>query len=137
VRQAVQNLLHFPVIAALIDEADLAALAQVEEPGTEVLRELLRDLQAQPAASTAQVLERWRDHPAGERLARLAATDSITPHESAAGDELRNALRRLAQGAATAELDALIAKEQASGLDAAERARLLQLLQESRQKHRD
>ena len=42
------------------------------------------------------------------------------------------ALRRLAQGTTAAEIDALLAKEQATGLDAAERDRLRQLLSESR-----
>jgi DNA primase len=134
VRQAVQNLLQFPAIAARVSVADMAALEQVDEPGIDFLRELLVDLQAKPAASTAQVLERWRDHAAGERLARLAATESITPDESAASDELHNAVRRLLQGTVTAELDALIAREQQGGLDAEGRDRLLELLQESRQK---
>ena len=37
----------------------------VDEPGADVLRELLDNLNVQPATSTAQVLERWRDHPLG------------------------------------------------------------------------
>jgi DNA primase len=132
VRQAVQNLLLFPSIAARVAPRDVEALAGLDEPGMDVLRELLDSLQDEPATRTAQVLERWREHPAGERLARLAAVKSITPDEAAAGDEFINALRRLAQGTTAAEIDALLAKEQSTGLDAAERDRLRQLLSESR-----
>ena len=80
----------------------------------------------------AQLLERWRDHPAAERLGRLAAEPSIVPDESAALDELRNALQKLAQGSSAAELDALIAKEGGEGLTPAERERLLELLRRNR-----
>ena len=132
VRQAVQNLLHFPQIIERIAPGDIDALDAAAEPGMDVLRELLATLKEHPAANTAQVLERWREHPAGERLARLAMAESITPDEKAAGDELLTALQKLAHAVSTNELDALIAKEGASGLDAGERERLLVLLREAR-----
>jgi DNA primase len=128
VRQAVHTLLMFPASAQRLSPADRAALDAVDEPGADILRELLDSLQSQPATSTAQLLERWRDHPAGERLARLAVSESIVPDEQAAGDELLTAVQKLAQAPAGAELDALLAKEQQSGLDGPERERLLQLL---------
>jgi DNA primase len=132
VRQAVHTVLMFPTSAQRLTPADRAALDGVDEPGVEILRELLDSLQAQPATSTAQLLERWRDHPAGERLARLAVSESIVPDERAAGDELLTAVQKLAQAPAGAELDALLAKEQESGLDGPERERLLKLLREAR-----
>jgi len=132
VRQAVQILLHFPGVAAQVAGGERDALAGLDEPGIDILGELLNDLHEHPAASTAQVLERWREHPAAERLNRLAAEQTIVPDEKAAGDELRTALQKLAQGAATAELDALIAREQQGGLDQAGRERLRELLQKSR-----
>jgi DNA primase len=132
VRQAVQVLLHFPAIAARLPAGQRNALDAVEEPGVDVLRELLDTLQEHPAAHTAQLLERWRDQPLGERLARLAAEPAILADEHAAGDELINAVQKLVQGTATAELDALIAREKQGGLDASERARLLELLQGTR-----
>jgi DNA primase len=128
VRQAVQNLLHFPAIAARLTDADRQALDAVDEPGIEVLRELLDTLQGQPALHTAQLLERWRDQPLGERLARLAAERSLLADDKAAGDEMVTAVQKLAQGTAEAELDALIQKERKEGLDASERARLRELL---------
>ncbi len=132
VRQAVHTLLMFPASALRLTAADRSALDALDEPGADILRELLDSLQAHPATSTAQLLERWRDHPAGERLARLAVSESIVPDESAAGNELLTAIQKLAQAPAGAELDALLAKEQQSGLDGPERERLLQLLREAR-----
>jgi len=132
VRQAVQTLLHFPAVAAKISEAQLEALAGLDEPGVDILCELLDSLHMNPATSTGQLLERWRDHPAAERLNRLAAEQTIVPDAAAAGDELRTALQKLAQGADSAELDALLAQEKQGGLDQAGRERLLDLLQKSR-----
>jgi DNA primase len=128
VRQAVKVLLDFPAIATRLSTPDRRALDGLDEPGVDILRELLDMLQTQPATNTAQLLERWRDHPHGERLMRLAADKSIVPDDIAAGDELVNAVQKLALGVAAAELDVLIAKEQSSGLDADERRRLLELL---------
>ncbi|HXC57788.1 MAG TPA: DNA primase [Steroidobacteraceae bacterium] len=128
VRQAVQNLLLFPVIAARVTESEREALDALDEPGMDILRELLDSLRQQPATHAAQLLERWRDHPAAERLSRLAAENSIVPDEKAAAEELRTALQKLAQGADAAERDALIGKEQSSGLNQEERERLLELL---------
>jgi len=128
VRQAVQTLLHFPATVARIPATEIEALGSLDEPGVEILVQLLEGVRQQPAASTAQLLERWRDHPAADRLGRLAAEASIVPDEAAALDELRTALRKLAQGAAAAELDALIAKESGNGLSPEERDRLRELL---------
>jgi DNA primase len=132
VRQAVQNLLHFPAIATRINAADRNGLDAVNEPGIEVLRELLDTLQAQPAQHAAQLLERWRDQPLGERLARLAAEPSMLEDETAAGDELLTATRELARVASEAELNELIAREQQGELSGPERLRLVELLKKTR-----
>jgi DNA primase len=132
VRQAVQNLLHFPAIASRLDNADRNALDNVDEPGVDVLRELIDALRNQPALHTGQLLERWRGEPLGERLARLAAERSLLADDAAAGNELVTAVRKLAHSAPEAELTALIEKERQGGLDASERERLLDLLRKPR-----
>jgi DNA primase len=132
VRQSVQNLLHFPAIAARLGDDERNSLDAVAEPGIDVLRDLVDALHAQPAQHAAQLLERWRDQPLGERLGRLAAEPSILEDEQAAGDELINAVRELARGASEAELNGLIAKEQQGELSAVERARLVELLKKAR-----
>jgi DNA primase len=132
VRQAVHTLLHFPVIAARLSAADRNGLDTVNEPGIEVLREILDALEAQPAQHAGQLLERWRDQPLGERLSRLAAEPSMLEDEQAAGDELVTATRELARAASEAELNGLIAREQQGELSAPERLRLVELLKKSR-----
>jgi len=132
VRQSVQTLLHFPATAARVGAAERNGLDAVTEPGVEVLRELLDMLQAQPALHAAQLLERWRDQPLGERLARLAAEASMLEEEQAAGDELLHAVRELGRGAGEAELNGLIAREQQGGLSDAERQRMVELLKKVR-----
>jgi DNA primase len=132
VRQAVQTLLHFPAVAARINAADRNGLDVVTEPGIEVLRELLDALQAQPAMHAGQLLERWRDQPLGERLARLASEPSMLEDEHAAGDELVTATRELARVASEAELNGLIAREQQGELSPPERLRLVELLKKTR-----
>ena len=132
IRQAVKNLLDFPAIATQVRPEDRAAVEEVAEPGADLLRDLLDGLAAQPAQSTAQVLERWREHPLAPRLAQLATEPSVLGDETAASGELVNALRELARAAATAELDRLIAAERERALTPEERSRLVHLLQVTR-----
>jgi DNA primase len=132
VRQSVQNLLHFPSIASRLGNSERSGLDAVTEPGIEVLRDLLDTLQGQPAQNAAQLLERWRDHPLAERLARLAAEPSMLENEQAAGDELVNAARELARATKEAELNRLIEKDENGWLSETERQRLLELLKTTR-----
>jgi DNA primase len=136
VRQTIQNLLHFPAVATRVTATDRAALENITEPGIDFLCELLDSLIANPANSTAQVLERWRDHPFAPRLSQLATEASIVPDEDAATGEVMESLQRLAQATTASAIDALIAKETQSGLSAEERGQLLRLLQTSRQNSR-
>ena len=128
VRQAVKVLVHYPGTASRISPADRGALDGLDEPGVDILCELIDSLHERPAASTALLLERWREHPAAERLGRLAAESIVLQDEKAAGDELRDALQKLAQGASAAELDALLEQEKSGGLDQEGRERLRELL---------
>ena len=128
VRQAVQNLLHFPATAARITEPQRAALAFIDAPGVDVLKLLLDDLAASPATNTGQVLERWRDSPVGERLSRLAAAEMITPDAKAAGNELATAVQKLLDLTAGARLDALLEKARNGGLSDEEKRELTTLM---------
>src|SRR6185437_16921831 len=71
--QAISLLLHFPQAATSIPPGQRQALEHIEQPAGSVLRELLAQQAAQPAASLAQTLERWRDRPEYRRLCELAA----------------------------------------------------------------
>jgi DNA primase len=128
VRQAVQNLLHFPSTALRINAQQRAALAFIDAPGVDVLKTLLDDLAARPATNTGQVLERWRDQEIGERLARLASAEMITPDAQAAGNELATAVQKLLDLNAGARLDALLQRARDSSLSDDEKRELTLLM---------
>jgi DNA primase len=128
VRQAVQNLLHFPSTATRIPAEQRAALAFIDAPGVDVLKALLDDLCERPATNAGQVLERWRDREIGERLSRLASAEMITPDAKAAGNELATAVQKLLELNAGARLDALLDKAREAGLSDEEKRELTTLM---------
>jgi DNA primase len=127
-RQAVQGLVHHPRIAARLDPTHLAALETLQEPGADILRALIVDLRAQPITTTAQLLERWRDRPESERLARLATAESLMAGEDAALRELQTALERMQREGGRRRLDSLLERERDGALSATERQELQGLL---------
>ncbi len=120
VRQAIVRLLWFPAIAAQVSEAERSGLNASDEPGVELLRELLDNLRASPAISAAQVLERWADKPDGEHLAKLLQREELVADAGAAAHELKAALVKLAGMAAAQRLAALQAKSRTTRLSAEE-----------------
>jgi len=96
--QAIQVLLHFPAAAATLPAAACGAFdetAEEELPGVSTLRDLLADLRAHPARSTAQLLEGWRERPEARRLSALYA-EPVLLDAVAARSELAGTLLRLA-----------------------------------------
>ena len=127
-RQAVQGLVHHPRIATRLDSTHLAALETLQEPGADILRALIVDLRAQPITTTAQLLERWRDRPEAERLARLATAESLMAGEDAALRELQTALERMQREGGRRRLDSLLESERDGALSPLERQELQGLL---------
>jgi DNA primase len=127
-RQAVLVLVHHPRSATLLPQADVDALAAIEEPGAEILRSLVADLREHPCASTGQLLERWRERPESERFARLATAESLIPDEAAALSELRTAIARMLEEGRMRRIDALLEKDGKLGLDREEKAELQRLM---------
>ena len=127
-RQAVLVLVHHPRSATLLPQADVDALAAIEEPGAEILRSLVADLREHPCASTGQLLERWRERPESERFARLATAESLIPDEAAALSELRTANARMLEEGRMRRIDALLEKDGNLGLDREEKAELQRLM---------
>ncbi len=116
VRQAIARLVRFPAAAGSVTDAERAGLDACEEPGVELLRELLDDLRARPLAICAQVLERWADRSGGEHLMRLLEREEFLGDALAAALELKAALGKLGDQAIERRLEALEAKIQAAGL---------------------
>ena len=127
-RQAVQGLVHHPRIATRLDPTHLAALETLQEPGADILRALIVDLRAQPITTTGQLLERWRDRPEAERLARLATAESLMAGEDAALRELQTALERMQREGGRRRLDSLLERERDGALSPLERQELQGLL---------
>jgi DNA primase len=73
VRRAVTLLLHHPQLAGVVD--DLRGLAESQRPGVPLLVEMVRLLRLHPDLRTGAVLERYRDHPDGRHLGRLAGEE--------------------------------------------------------------
>ena len=122
VTQAIQLLLHFPAIAAQVPPGQLAALAGAPTPGTDVLRELLSDLQSQPGLSSAALLERWSQRPEGRRLFQLASAEMHVPDAEAASQELSEAIANLTgRERLRQRLDELIERDRQGALQGEEK----------------
>jgi hypothetical protein len=96
VRQAVLQLVSYPVIAREVTEVEKAALEACDEPGVELLRGLIENLQEHPAQNPAQVIERWAGKPGGDSLEKLLQREQIVADAVAAAGELHGALNELA-----------------------------------------
>ncbi len=128
VRQAIVRLVQFPATAGSVSDAERAGVEHSTEPGADVLRALLDDLRELPLKSAGQVLERWSSRPGGEHLGRLLEREEVLEDESAAAVELRAALVKLADLVHERRLDALIAKQAATGLSADEKQEIQRLM---------
>ena len=95
VRQAVRLLVHYPAAATAISGQQIDAVAAIDRPGIPLLAELLAQLREDPPASTAALLERWRDRPEHGSLSKLAAAVCLAPDAAGAAAELNSALNRL------------------------------------------
>jgi DNA primase len=122
--QAITLLLHFPAAVSAVSEQQLRQLTQMSQPGVAVLVALLEQLGANPAATMAQTLERWRDRPEYRRLCELGAGEPLVPDQAAAHQELSQAVARLLDSELRRRLEVLIEKARAQTLDDAEKMEL-------------
>jgi len=117
VRQAVLRLVSYPAIALEVSEEERAALDASEEPGIELLRELIDNLRSHPAQNAAQVIERWSGKPGGDSLEKLLQREQIVADAVAASGELRGSLRKLADLVVARRLEALEQKSRSTRLE--------------------
>ena len=128
VRRAISLLLNNPDAA---DKLDVEHLAGVTRPGTELLRDLIETVQAEPTMTTAGLLERWRTHEEGRHLGKLAAVQLPTSDDFDASAELQQCIAQLVLAGKRDRVDFLIEKERLSTLSEAERSELRELGQGS------
>ena len=95
--QALAMLLQKPALAAQLG-AEMVAFCRQELHDGLLLLEVWSAIQANQSASTAALLERWRDQPFEAQLANLLATDLGIP-DSAFESEFAGAVERLRQKA--------------------------------------
>jgi DNA primase len=124
VTKAVKLVVHFPSIATRISGAQLTQLEMTDDPGSRFLFDLLDQLQQDPAAHTAQLLERWRDRPEVTRMHALAGEEMLGLDESSAALDLISAIEKLALEPTLRRHDELMTK---GDLNDDERAELKEL----------
>jgi DNA primase len=124
VTRAVKHLVHFPAIAAKVSGAQLTQLEMNEDAGSRFLFELVDQLQQEPAATTAVLLERWRERPEVARMQALAGEENGGVDEGGAALELVNAIESLAMEPRLRRHEELLAK---GDLNDDERAELKEL----------
>jgi DNA primase len=130
--QAISLVLHHPPSAHAVDDPD--ALSALDKPGISVLQTLILQARESKQASTATLLERWRDQPEYERLAELAEGAALVPDVEAAGRELRMAVQKLIETfGAGHRTNELLRKAEELGLNSDEKAELSLLLKSRNQ----
>ncbi|HZW58785.1 MAG TPA: DNA primase [Woeseiaceae bacterium] len=125
VRRAISLLLNFPHAAANLD---FEPLAGSRRPGADLLHDLIETVQAEPNITTAGLLERWRHHPEGRHLGKLAAAELPSLEEEFdPAAELAECLAQLAHSGRRERIEFLIEKERLGSLSESERRELREL----------
>jgi DNA primase len=125
--QAITLVLHHPAAAGAIEDPEL--LGSIDKAGVSVLKELLEQAATASSASTAMLLERWRDRTEYERLTELATLDPLVADTAAAAKELKMAVEKLLEECGPGRrMDELLKKAEELGLNYEEKAELSSLL---------
>ena len=125
--QAITLVLHHPAAAGAIEDPEL--LGSIDKPGVSVLKELLEQAATASSASTAMLLERWRDRSEYQRLTELATLDPLVADTASAAKELKMAVEKLLQEYGPGRrMDELLKKAEELGLNYEEKAELSSLL---------
>ena len=132
VRQAVVRLVRFPAIAQQVTVEERERLNACEEPGIELLRNLLDDLREHPLQIPAQVIQRWADKPGGDFLPKLLHREEVVADEALVAGELHGALEKLAAKVAIQRQEALEEKSRWTRLTPEELQELQELIRKMR-----
>ncbi len=125
IRIAITLLLNAPQLAQRVK--DPSHFQPLQEPGVNILVELLELLHEHPNLSCGGILEHWRERPEQRHLARLAQHPIETPEEGIEAEFL-GALTLLERQLLEQEFQTLSRKEQEQGLTAEEKHHFLELL---------
>jgi len=111
-------LLKFPSIAQTVSDEQRSQIESSDEPGSDLLREMLDELRASPAQSAGQVLQRWEGRPHYESLVKLLGREDLIHEPGTATQELGALLARVVDLAEEKRFRALSDRMQFWGLDA-------------------
>jgi DNA primase len=117
VRQAITMLIQHPELQQTVTEIE--KLKWLSLPGLDILIQLLETLSQNPHLTTAQLLERWRDHPSGAHLQKLALQSLSLPVD-ALMSEFAGVIQQL-EKQATQHRQQYLTSKPLSALSAAER----------------
>lgn len=128
VRRALQWLLELPELAQSVNEPAQTELRSLTLPGVDLLLEVIGQLRNHPQLNAASLLTRFEGRPEEAHLRRLMQTPLVAEAEGAR--EFTDCIQRLRHEARSQRLDQLLGQSSRSGLNAAEKAELNQLLRQ-------
>ena len=133
VRKAITLLLNQPSIAQQWFQSEASKqgeLTKLDLPGMDLLLEVLEILRINPDLSTSALIERWRETPSGNHLAKLASEQPELDDSTALEIEFIAVMNALKKQSADLRYDDLQAKLDHGSLDEAEMAEYKMLLQQ-------
>ena len=116
-RRAITLIVHHPRSAELIDIERLGGMAK---PGSDLLRDLIETVQAEPNITTAGLLERFRNDPEGQHLGKLTLVELPASEDFDAAAELTDCIQQLSLSARRDRIDFLIEKQRLGDLSSSE-----------------
>ena len=131
VRKAITYLLHHPGIAKNWNKTsnNLDILKNLDLPGMDLLLKVLEILRVSPDLSTSALIERWRETPSGNHLAKLASEQPELDDNDAVQIEFIAIMNTLEKQSVDLRYDDLQAKLDHSTLTEAEMNEYKMLLQ--------
>ena len=133
VRKAITLLLNQPSIAQQWFQSESSKqddLAKLDLPGMDLLLEVLEILRINPDLSTSALIERWRETPSGNHLAKLASEQPELDDSAALEVEFIAVMNALKKQSVDLRYDDLQAKLDRGSLDEAEMTEYKMLLQQ-------
>jgi DNA primase len=132
VRKAITYLLHQPGIAKKWNEtsSNIDILKKLDLPGMDLLLEVLEILRVSPDLSTSALIERWRETPSANHLAKLASEEPELDDNDALEVEFIAVMNTLKKQSVDLRYDDLQAKLDHSPLTEAEMSEYKILLQQ-------
>ncbi|BAW00130.1 DNA primase [Lysobacter enzymogenes] len=126
VRSAIALLLQKPALAAALEPP--YGFARLNQPGVDLLVEIVDVVQQRPEISTGALLEHFAEHAQIGALQKLAS-QSLPGNEEHLQREFLDAIEQLQKQTVVQRLDELQAQQRDGGLGDAEKRELLALLQ--------